>query len=65
MAKVKIEEVIDHLSSEMKRALEMTLEDVLPGANIDRNDLFRAFKRAVRRKCNTWEQVPDQYVQLD
>ncbi|MCE7517178.1 MULTISPECIES: hypothetical protein [Halomonadaceae] len=62
MAEVEIEEIIDHLSSEMKRALEAAVQDVKPDANIDRNDLFRAFRRAVRRKCNTWETVPDQYV---
>jgi hypothetical protein len=26
--------------------------------------LFRAFRRAVGRKCNTWEQVPDHYVRV-
>lgn len=65
MARIKPDEVVDHLSSEMKRALEAAVLEVLPDAEFDRNELFRAFKRAVRRKCSTWERVPDQYVDCD
>jgi hypothetical protein len=46
----------------MKRALEQAVHEVLPDAEFDRHALYRAFKRAVRRKCSTWEEVPDQYV---
>ncbi len=63
MARVKIEDVIDHLNSEMRRALEDALNEVGGGAKIDSYELFRAFKRAVYRKCNTWESVPDHYVE--
>ena len=62
MDKVKIEEVIDHLDSEMRHALEDAVNEVVPGASFDSYELFRAFRRAVGRKCNTWEQVPDQYI---
>ncbi len=65
MARVKIEEVVDHLSSEMRRALEDAVRECAPDANIDAHELLRAFKRAVRRKCSTWEQVPDHYVEKD
>jgi hypothetical protein len=63
MAQVQMEELVDHLSSEMRRALEEAVREVMPGAKFDSNELFRAFKRAVYRKCSIWEQVPDQYVQ--
>ena len=63
MARVKIEEVIDHLSSEMKRALEQAVSNSIPGAQFDRNLLFREFRKSVYRKCNVWENVPDQYVE--
>lgn len=63
MAQVNIEEIVDHLSSEIRRALGDAVQEVLPNAQIDAHDLFRAFRRAVGRKCNTWEEVPDQYVQ--
>jgi hypothetical protein len=63
MAKVQVEQVIDHLSSEMRNALESAVTETIPDADFDPYELFRAFRRAVGRKCNTWEQVPDQYVQ--
>ena len=63
MAKIKIEEVIDHLSSEMRRALADAISRVLPDVDYDDRELFREFRRAVRRKCNTWEDVPDAYVE--
>ena len=34
----------------------------MPYAEFDERELFRAFRRAVRRKCDTWARVPDQYV---
>jgi hypothetical protein len=63
MARVKIEDVIDHLSSEMTKALEEAVENTLPDVEFDSRELFRAFLRAVSRKCNTWEAVPDRLVE--
>ena len=63
MSRVRIEEVIDHLSSEMRRALNESVKEVMPNSHFDEYELFRAFRRAVGRKCNTWESVPDHYVE--
>jgi hypothetical protein len=65
MARVKIEEIIDSLSSEIRNALEASVRQVIPNTQFDTHQLFREFKRAVGRKCNTWEPVPDQYVETD
>jgi hypothetical protein len=62
MARVKIEEIIEHLGSEMKSAMRAALANTAPDADVDANALYRAFVRAVGRKCSTWEQVPDSYV---
>jgi hypothetical protein len=62
MAQINIEEIIDHLSSEMRKALTAAVEEVLNDLDIDEYDLFRAFKRAVHRKCRTWETVPDRFI---
>lgn len=62
MAKVKIEGLLDHLSDDMRRALQAALEDVAPDAKIDAGELFRAFHRQVGRQFHTWERVPDRYV---
>jgi hypothetical protein len=64
MAQIQPEEIVDHLRSEMRRALEEAVNEVIPNAKFDRDDLFRAFRLAVRRKCRTWEQVPDHFVKV-
>ncbi len=63
MARVKIEGVVDHLSTEMKRALADAVRKTIEDAEFDEGALYRAFRRAVARKRNTWERVPDQYVE--
>jgi len=63
MARVKIEEIIDHLDSEMKGSLAAAVKQVIDDADFNESDLFRAFKREVSRKCNIWETVPDAYVE--
>lgn len=40
----------------------MRVDEVSPGVKCDEHELFRAFKRAVSRRCNVWEIVPDIYV---
>ena len=65
MAKIKIEEVIDHLDTDIRKALKNTVDECCPGNTADAYDLFRQFKREVSRKCSTWENVPDNYVEKD
>lgn len=63
MARIKVEEIVDDLSSEFRSALDSAVSEVIPGAEFDRYELFRAFKRAIRRKCSTWERVSDNHVE--
>lgn len=63
MASVKMEEIVDHLSTEVRRALENSVRQVAPDARIDSYELFRAFRREIGRRCSTWEKVPDHYVE--
>ena len=63
VAKVKIEEIVDHLSYEMRNALAEAVLEHLPNVTLDEDALFRTFKSAVYRKCSTWENVPDRYVE--
>jgi hypothetical protein len=65
MARIKIEEIIDKLDSDIRRALADAVKETIDEAKFDEYELFRAFKRAVGRKCSTWEHVPDQYIQDD
>jgi hypothetical protein len=65
LAKVKIEDIIDRLDSEMRKALRDAVNEVVQGASFDEYELFRTFKRKVSSKCRTWESVPDKYVEKD
>jgi len=65
MARVKIEEIVDYLDSDFRKALAAAVKEVAPEATFDERTLFRAFLRAVGRKCSTWERVPDHYVDAD
>jgi len=65
MARIKIESIIEHLDYDIKRALEDAVYQVDSSAKIDKNNLFRAFVRAVGHKCNTWVRVPDQYIEKE
>lgn len=61
MIQIQIEEVIDHLSMEMRHALAAAVREEIPDVDFDPNALFRAFRRAVGRKCG-WEQIPAHYI---
>lgn len=67
MASVQMEEIVEHLRSEVRRALEDAVREVTQGQQVqfDSQELFRAFRRAVRRKCSQWEYVPDHCVEKD
>ena len=62
LARIKVEDIIDHLSSEIRQSLRESVNDVIPNATFDERELFRQFKREIRRKCNTWERVPDRFI---
>lgn len=65
MARVKVEAVIDHLSSEFRKALEAAVRRQIPGAQMNTHQLYRDFLREVGRKCSTWERVPSGSVEAD
>jgi len=64
MARIKLEEIIDDLSAEFRHALTDTIEEVMPEAQVDEQELYQAFKRAIHRKCSPWERVRDSHVEL-
>ncbi len=62
MVEVAIEEIISRLDREMEKALEDAVSYVLPDAIINKNQLFKAFVKAVGKRCSNWESVPDHCV---
>ncbi len=65
MPRVKVDEIINHLKGDIKRALCDALKEVAPTVTVDENKFFQAFKRAVSRRCATWERVSDSCVDVD
>lgn len=65
MAKIKVEDVVDHLDREFRGALKDTIEEMFPDLEFDDRELFREFKKKVYRKCSVWESVPDHLVEKD
>lgn len=62
MAQIRIEEIMDHLDSEMKSALRATLAQHYPNQNVDANTVYRTFKRKVASKFGSWVRVPDNFI---
>lgn len=63
MARIKVEDVVDHLDSEFRKALEATLQQYFPDQQFESREVFRTFKKMVYMKCNAWENVPDDLVE--
>ena len=62
MAKVKIEDVVYHLDSEFKKALDDTMAAFAPNIAYSRDELFKFFLSRVYKHCSTWENIPDKYI---
>jgi hypothetical protein len=63
MARIKIEAVVDHLDSEFKKALDDTMRQYAPNVRYHSSELFRFFVQRVYHHCNSWETVPDSYIE--
>jgi hypothetical protein len=63
MARVKVDDIVYHLSGEFTNALDDTMARFAPGLHYDRNELFRFFQQAVYRRCGAWENVPNGSVE--
>jgi hypothetical protein len=62
MAQVKIEDVVDHLDGEFKKALADTMLHFAPQADYNIDVLYKHFLKRVFTHCALWEEVPDDYV---
>lgn len=62
MAKVKIEELIDHLDRELRKALQATLREHFPDQDYTVRSVFKTFQTEVGKKCNVWEEVPNKFI---
>lgn len=65
MAKVKVDEIVEHLNLEFAKALKETIKEHLPNANFNTKELFKTFVKQIYGNCSEWENVPDDCVELD
>ncbi len=65
MAKVNIEEVINHLESDMRKVLDATIREHLPYQDFNSRNVFKSFKKQVNKKCRSWESVPNKFIRSD
>ena len=62
MASVKIEDIVDHLESYFKKALDDTMREFAPRVSYDSDQLFKFFLKRVYTHCSVWEKVPDKAI---
>jgi len=65
MTQVKVDEIIDHVRSEVKKALQDAFDEVVPHADIDLDAFYAVFKKQVYHHCSIWENIPDRFVKVD
>ncbi len=63
MARVKVEDLLESLDSDLRVALGRAVSRMIPNAQFDERALYKAFCQEAYRKCSIWETVPDQYVE--
>jgi len=61
MAKIKMDLIVDHLQIQLQGAMKDVIREMKLDSISDR-DLYRAFNKAVKLRCGTWENVPDSAV---
>lgn len=65
MARIKPQEILDHLNPQIRIALDEALTKLAPDAQIDRRTLYLEFRLALKRKFRDWESVPNSAVDAD
>ena len=65
MAKLNIVEVIDHLETEFRKALNATLREQFPNQDFNSRTVFKTFKNEISNRCNSWEKIPNKYLRSD
>lgn len=65
MARIKVQEIVDHLNPQMRGALDDAVSKVLPGVELDRRQLYLEFRLALLRRAKAWENVPNSSVDAD
>jgi hypothetical protein len=65
MARIRPNDIFDHLNPQMRAALDEAVDRTLPGVEVDKRQLYLAFRRALSAKLKPWESVPAASVDAD
>ncbi len=65
MARIKPLDIFDHLNVQMRAALDEAVARALPGAEVDKRQLYLEFRRALGTRLKAWENVPNAAVDAD
>lgn len=65
MARLKTEEIVDHLNDKLKKAMVDALKEHLPDAQYDLTLMFRTFRKSFILSNKSWIDVPDRFVDKD
>ena len=65
MARIKSQDIFDHLNSQVRAALDEAVARTLPGSEVDKRQLYLEFRRALALKLKQWENVPNAAVDAD
>jgi len=63
MARIKLDEIFNHLGYEIKKSLANTIKKEFPNLEFDQHKLYKEFVENVSRESKKWEQVPDDAVE--
>ena len=65
MTQVNVEDILEHLDSDIRPALAEAVEVVLDASDVDDQELYDAFLAALCQRLGTWETVPDDFCKDD
>ena len=65
MARIRPNDIFDHLNPQMRAALDEAVDKTLPDVEVDKRQLYLAFRRALTVKLKPWESVPPAAVDSD
>ncbi len=65
MARIKMADIVEQLTPQMRGALDDAVARALPGVEVDRRQLYLEFRRALLARCKAWENVPNATVDAE
>lgn len=62
MAKINIQEIIDHMENDMRKSLDATMREHFPDQDFNSRAVYKSFLKQVNKRCRIWETIPNKYI---